>query len=96
MLPPLRRGADKRKARFVILHFAQVRRAFGHDDFQRRPDVPFAKMPGLGAAVAGADDDMNMQGGLAFRIVGDVTNQRSDLDLLTDRNLLVLLLLRLK
>jgi len=70
-----------------------VRRAFGHDDFQGGPDVPFAKMPGFGAAVAGADDDMNMQGGLALRIIGDVANQRSDLDLLADRNLQVVLLL---
>ena len=57
-----------------------MRRAFGHDDFQGGPDVPFAKMPGFGAAVAGADDDMNMQGRLALRIIGDVANQRSDLD----------------
>jgi hypothetical protein len=34
----------------------------------------------LGAAVAGADDDMNMQGGLSFWIIGDVANQRSDLE----------------
>ena len=49
-----------------------MRRAFGHDDFQRGSNVPFAKMPGFGAAVAGADDNMNMQGGLALRIIGDV------------------------
>jgi hypothetical protein len=86
-LPPLRGGADEREAGFGIPHLAQMRRAFGHDDFERGPDVPFAKMPGFGAAVASADDDMNMQGGLAFRIVSDVANQRSDLDLLLDRNL---------
>jgi hypothetical protein len=73
-----------------------VRRAFGHDDFQGGPDVPFAKMPGFGAAVASADDDMDMQGGLALWIIGDVANQRSDLDLLADRNLLVVLLLPVK
>jgi hypothetical protein len=32
---------------------AQVRRIFGHDDFQRGPDVAFAEMPGFGGAVAG-------------------------------------------
>ena len=73
-----------------------MRRAFGHDDFQGGPDVPFAKMPGFGAAVAGANDDMNMQSGLALRIIGDVANQRSDLDLLADRNLQVVLLLPVK
>jgi hypothetical protein len=73
-----------------------VRRAFAHDDFQGGPDVPFAKMPGFGAAVGGANDDMNMQGGLALRIIGDVANQTSDLDLLADRNLQVVLLLPVK
>jgi hypothetical protein len=34
--------------------------------------------------------------GLAFRIIGDVANQRSDLDLLAVRNLLVVLLLPVK
>jgi len=56
----LRGGADEREARFGIPHLAQVRRAFGHDDFEGGPDVPFAKMPGFGAAVVGADDYMNM------------------------------------
>jgi hypothetical protein len=37
-----------------------------------------------------------MQGGLALRIIGDVANQRSDLDLLADRNLQVDLLLPVK
>jgi hypothetical protein len=54
-----------------------VRRAFGQDDFQRGPDVPFAKMPGFGAAVAGDDYDMNMQGGLALRIISDVAEARA-------------------
>jgi hypothetical protein len=53
-------------------------------------------MPGFGAAVAGPDNDMNMQGGLALWIIGDVANQRSDLDLLADGNLLVVLLLPVK
>jgi len=43
---------------------------FGRHDFQRGPDVAF-EVPGFGAAVAGAEDDMDMQGGLALRIVGD-------------------------
>src|SRR5262245_19752646 len=53
-------------------------------------------MPGFGAAVAGADDNMNVQGGLALRIIGDVADERSDLDLLANRNLLVVFLLPIK
>jgi hypothetical protein len=92
-LPTLRCRADQCEARFGILHLAQVRRAFGDDHFQRGPDVPFAEVPGLGAAVAGADDDVDVQGGFSFRIFSDVANQGGDLDLLADRNLLVFLLL---
>jgi hypothetical protein len=49
-----------------------VRRPFGHDDFQRGPDAPFAKMPALALPSGVPTTICNMQGGLALRIIGDV------------------------
>ena len=61
-------------------------RAFRKDNFQRGPDVSFAEMTRPGSAVAGAKDDMDVQCGLALRIVDDVTDQRGHLNLLADGN----------
>jgi hypothetical protein len=55
--------------------------------------MAFAEVTSFGAAIAGAEDNVDMQSGLALRIVGDVANQGSDFDLLADRNFLVVLLL---
>ena len=47
----------------------------------------FAEMPGFGAAIAGAKDNMNVERRFAFGIVRYVPDHRRHFDLFADRNL---------
>lgn len=68
-----------------------MRRAFRDDHFQRRPHMGRAEVSGLGAAVARAEDDMDMECRFALWAFCNVSNQRGDLDLLRHRDLIVYL-----
>jgi hypothetical protein len=56
-----------------ILGFAQMRRAFRDDHFQRRPHMGCAEVPGHGAAVASAEDDMDIERGFALWAFSNVS-----------------------
>ena len=65
-LPALRGRLDESQTCLGILGFAQMRRALRDNHFQRRPHMGCAEVPGHGAAIASAKNDMDMERGLAF------------------------------
>ena len=66
-----------------------MRRALRDDHFQRQPHMGCAEVPGHGAAIASAKDDMDMERGFALWAFSNVSNQRGNLDLLVHRDLIV-------
>jgi hypothetical protein len=51
-----------------------VRGTFCNDDLQGGPDMAFAEVAGLSAAVPGAQHNVDMKGGLAFGVVRNVAD----------------------
>src|SRR5439155_4654749 len=81
---------DQREARLRVLLLLQMRRRPGQDHLEGRPHLTFEQMPADDAAVRAAEHRMDMQGRLAVR-VRDIAEQRQYLDLLVDRDALVVL-----
>src|SRR5579871_436419 len=74
-----------------VVFALQMAGRFDQCQLQRRADVGFQQMPAPGSAVRFAEDYVGMDLGRALLVQGDVADQRYDLDLLVDRNRLILL-----
>src|SRR4051812_29907568 len=78
------------QTRLVVVHLAQVSRAFGDDEFERRADVARPEMTCQRGTVALPHDQMKMDRWLAIRRQRNIADQRCDLDLLIDAVLQIL------
>src|SRR5438045_9544292 len=82
---------DQRETRFRVLLLAQVRWRLRQDDFEGWAHIAFEEMPADDAAVGLPEHGVDVQDRLAVRF-GDIADQRQHLDLLIDRDALIVLL----
>src|SRR5690242_1474557 len=84
---------DQGQPRFGVMAAVEVLRRFDDDDLEGGADGAFHEVTAAGGAVGAADDDVDVDLGLSLLVEGDVADEGEDLDLLVDRDLLVLLAL---
>src|SRR5687768_9854986 len=86
---PLYRQIQKGKAEFAAHRAAQMLRRFHNHDFQGRSNVGIQQVTAMSGAIRLADDDVSMELRIALVVLGDVAHERHQLDLLMNRNFLV-------
>src|SRR5205823_247127 len=81
---------DQRETCFRVLLLAQMRWGLRQDDFEGWAHMAFEEMTADDAAVELPEHGMDVQDRLAVRF-GDIADQRQNLDLLIDRDALIVL-----